>query len=50
MLGCCQLHIEVLGIVDHREYLEKLSVCSKHNNPAYRERERSGERQEKFKK
>jgi hypothetical protein len=48
MLVCCQQRIEVLGIVDHKGGLEELSVCSKHNNPAYRER--SGESQEKLKK
>jgi hypothetical protein len=46
VLGFCQHRIEVLGIVDHKGCLEELSVCSEHNNPAYRER--SGESQEKF--
>ena len=46
MLGCCQQRIEVLGIVDHKQCLEELSVCSEHSNLAYGEG--SGERKELF--
>ena len=46
VLGCCQQRIEVLGIVDNKQCLEELSVCSEHSNPSYGEG--SGERQELF--